>query len=330
MGGQQWKNTGFSIGFNALEQFLGIKKGTFRINIKFNLLVPRNLSKRRQVRAIDIKVQEQTTKNVLNQLLNADSKDCYLDEVDVSLTKNGLIFVPKGVSKQAAINKFCAQKHVNNKNMILHGDDFDDFFLPVSLRELDNAKKQAEQEGKSFDAFETFLKLSKPALDEQTFLSRALAYNIDQNPTFASLMLEKKFSMAADDYNNSVLETVKKQQIDEEEQQAKQKLDTKFADLDNEYKQKIDDEKDIVKKSDLKLDLEEKKAEVQKEFDETMQKAKEETEKLTVKDINPEFLKTGTTNNGNMLTLKHLFTGFTNTIAAIRAQAQAQNPSRNP
>lgn len=109
---------------------------------------------------VHLKNESEVKSQVLNALLNADEslRQLYEPFVDITLTKGGIGFVPKGCSKLSAVEKYAKENSLSMKNFVVQGNSFSDLLKGVSLEKLAQMKAKAEFEMEDFDADKAFYK----------------------------------------------------------------------------------------------------------------------------------------------------------------------------
>lgn len=197
---------------------------SFDKNRDVNLPFLRNLFARHRNTHVDCVNQVQVITKMLTNLVSYSGADPqYIsDEVCVTLSTRGLEFVPKGCSKMSGLIANDPEPAPSTpehddwekrvKSHLISGDNFSDFFEPVSLKDLRAKYAECQAAGVNFEqnAIELFLALSKPMapLEMVDIAKMGFRYNVTTN-SLSSVCLSKKFEDAAKKYNNVALNQAK-------------------------------------------------------------------------------------------------------------------------
>lgn len=166
------------------------------------------------------------------------------DEVCVTLSTRGLEILPKGCSKMSGLIADDPEPSLSDpthedwekrvKGRIVSGDNFSDFFEPVSLKDLREKYEECERDGVDFEqnAIELFLNMSKPMspLEMVDIAKMGFRYNVTTN-SLSSICLSKKFEQAAKEYNKVALDQVKIEDIKLARSAGKQKFKVGLTEL---------------------------------------------------------------------------------------------------
>ena len=216
-------------------------------NRSTNLPTLRNLFSRHANTHIDGINQAEVVAKMLANLVSYSGADpqYITDEVCVTLSTRGLEFVPKGCSKMSGLiandpepNKTLIKDHEEwekrVKSHLVSGDNFSDFFEPVSLKDLRKKYEECKNAGVDFGqiAIELFLNMSKPMspLDMVDIAKMGFRYNVTTN-SLSSICLSKKFEQAAKEYNKVVLDQAKIDDINLARKAGKQEFNSNLTEL---------------------------------------------------------------------------------------------------
>ena len=188
------------------ESFNSAKNNAY--SLKYQIVVPRevlagkgkkSLSKRltraehfaRQKRAVDF--EEGAVDLIIESLIKApdEIKSKFINTVDITFDDHGVIFVPKGCGKVNALEKYCKENKLDASDVIIYGNKFDDFFKPVSLKVIEDLKKEADFVAKPFNCLDAAVKLSQRMEGTQTDMNFAFA-SIDKNQSVGERLLNRK------------------------------------------------------------------------------------------------------------------------------------------
>ena len=171
-------------------------------NLSFQIVAPKAkipLKKRltraeyfeRRKKAVDF--EEAAVKKIIDTLISApdDIKSKFIDAVDITFDDHGIIFVPKGCGKVNALEKYCKDNKLDASDVIMYGNKFDDFFKPVSLKVIEDLKKEAAFVAKPFDSLDVAVKLAQKMEGTQTDLNFAFS-KIDKNEKIGERLLNRK------------------------------------------------------------------------------------------------------------------------------------------
>jgi len=183
-----------------LKKRLGIKKQTNLPQFR-ELFLKRKSTEKDEINQFDV------AKKVLEKLICYDKnhKDPkYIDELCVTFSTKGLEFVPKNCSKMSSLYGWWDEsKKGDVRDFIVSGDNYNDFFAPVPLRELRDTyikMLKVNENGKEYkiDLLEEFLNLSKPdnGIKYEDLAKIAYRYNVKDN-SVSSYFLSEKFKEVA-------------------------------------------------------------------------------------------------------------------------------------
>lgn len=182
------------------ESFNSAKNNAY--NLSFQIVAPKAkipLKKRltraeyfaRQKGAVDF--EEKAVNAIIESLIKApdEIKSKFINTVDITFDDHGVIFVPKGCGKVNALEKYCKENKLDASDVIIYGNKFDDFFKPVSLKVIEDLKKEADFVAKDFDCLDAAVKLSQRMEGTQTDMNFAFA-SIDKNQSVGERLLNRK------------------------------------------------------------------------------------------------------------------------------------------
>lgn len=316
------------------------------LDFKFNFKLPiiRNPFGRKSVTSYDEVFQEEVTEKTLKTLLNSPNKQLYIDKLDVVLTKNGLSFVPKGVSKQKAIKEFCERTGKSYNTIFSHGDSFDDFFYPVSLADINKSYEQAKRYGKEkdFSAVNKLVELSKPVFEHPEQMIQYQTYLLDQHPSFSTRIVINKLESMIAKYNEGLLQSFKEQKI---QQQAgffqQQMVDEQQALAEAFSRDSKANNYSTVEIQHKRQELKEKQKQVEQKYTEALNGYAEQVEKMSKEEF-VETLSSAEKNALNQATLRSRsytagtrslrmkFENFSHIVGLSRQNYAPQNPNPSP
>ena len=204
-----------------------LKKRYGIVKKQINLPQIRQLFFRRKSTQFDEIKQFDVAKQVLEKLVCYDGDDPHYieEEVCVTFSSRGLEFLPKDCSKIKALSNWWKNNKDNLgsksslRDFMISGDNYNDFFPPVSLKDLREAYKKAKEVNcENFDILEVFQNLSEPKDDELGYSDLAkvgFRYKV-KDTSVSSYFMNEKFKKVAEAANDEVIANLKQEQKDKD------------------------------------------------------------------------------------------------------------------
>ena len=188
---------------------------------------------RKDLWKIDFSKQQQLITKALNTLITAPPalREKIEPYVDVTLTKQGISFVPKGCNKCVALEKFCNLNNLNIKNFMIQGCSYGDFLSGVPIEQLAYKKAKDEYDFKKFDLMDAFLSFAQT--NSNLNIARNFQTSFLTPNNFGNVFLQSKFAELTKQENKARLKTFREKVMAGKEYEYDVKLKRKLKELES-------------------------------------------------------------------------------------------------